>query len=203
MQNVLLQENQIQDTLSNAYKDPVEVNIYVGTYHKYNNASIAGEWLNLCDFDDYGQLLEKVKVIHADEEDPELMVQDSEYLPDSLYRESWYSDTVKKWLDYASFVKEDPDRQEALDIYINNCLGSPINQEMSQIIDSFEQSYCGHHNASFYPLRDYLEELRYEEYERAIADYPFIANGFSWKEYAESLEDCYWEKDGHIFDNNV
>lgn len=204
MQNILLQENQSQNTLSNASKDPVEVNIYVGTYHKHYNYNLtAGDWFNLCDFDDYDELLGTVQEIHADEDDPELMVQDTEYLPKDFYCESWDSETVKKWLDYAIYIKENPEKQDALKIYIDNCLSSFLKQEISQITDSFEQSYCGYHNSSFYPLRDYLEELLYEEYERAIADYPFITDGFSWKMYAESLEDCYWEKDGYIFDNNV
>lgn len=55
------------------------INVYVGTWGKYNDGSIDGEWVDLSDFNTpeefkeycYGQL-------HADEEDAELMFQDVE-----------------------------------------------------------------------------------------------------------------------------
>ena len=55
-----------------------EVKIYVGTYAKYNNGSIFGEWLNLGDFDNLEDFYNKCKEIHADEEDAEFMFQDYE-----------------------------------------------------------------------------------------------------------------------------
>ena len=55
-----------------------EVKIYVGTYAKYNNGSIFGEWLNLGDCDNLEDFYNKCKAIHADEEDAEFMFQDYE-----------------------------------------------------------------------------------------------------------------------------
>lgn len=60
-----------------------EVKIYVGTYAKYNNGSIFGEWLNLGDFDNLEDFYTKCKEIHSDEKDPEFMFQDYE-TPDIL-----------------------------------------------------------------------------------------------------------------------
>jgi antirestriction protein len=60
-----------------------EVKIYVGTYAKYNNGSIFGEWLTLGDFDNLEDFYTKCKEIHADEKDPEFMLQDYE-TPDIL-----------------------------------------------------------------------------------------------------------------------
>lgn len=202
MKNVLLQENQTTGNLSNASKEPVEVNIYVGTYHKYNNASIDGEWLNLCNFDDYGQLLEKVKEIHADEYDPELMVQDCEYLPDSLYCETWYSDTVKKWLDYASFVKENPDKQKAFKVYFDCFVTSTDNRSISELIEDFEERFCGDYSESLTPLEDYLYENFSFEIEAIANDYPMITHGFCWQKYARACEYDFYEFDGFIFYNH-
>jgi antirestriction protein len=50
--------------------------IYVGTYAKYNNGSIAGAWLDLSDYNDAEQFIEVCKELHKDEIDPELMFQD-------------------------------------------------------------------------------------------------------------------------------
>ena len=60
-----------------------EVNIYVGTYKKYNEGSIFGKWLTLGDYSDMQEFWEACKELHNDEEDPEFMFQDYE-TPDIL-----------------------------------------------------------------------------------------------------------------------
>ena len=52
--------------------------IYVGTYKKYNEGSIYGEWLNLSDYSNYEELLQAMQELHQDEDDPEFMIQDYE-----------------------------------------------------------------------------------------------------------------------------
>lgn len=58
--------------------------VYVGTYHKYNCGSIAGDWINLRDCKDYQDFLHKCAVLHRDEREPEFMIQDTEDMPDGL-----------------------------------------------------------------------------------------------------------------------
>lgn len=65
--------------------------VYVGTYAKYNNGSIAGEWLDLEDYGDKEDFLDACAKLHEDEEDPELMFQDHEGIPGSLISESHIS----------------------------------------------------------------------------------------------------------------
>jgi hypothetical protein len=202
MQNILLQENQIQHSLSNASKSSVEVNIYVGTYHKYNNLSIDGEWLNLCEFDDYEELLGTVQEIHADEDDPEFMVQDIEYLPKSLYSESWHSDTVTQWLDYASFIKENPDRQKAFDIYLEGFVTNSDERSISELVEDFEERFCGDYSDSYNPLEDYLYENFSFEVEAIAKDNPIIEHGFCWQKYARACEYDFYECDGFLFYNH-
>lgn len=76
------------------YSDP---RVYVGTYEKYNNGSIKGEWVDLNDHDK-DSFYEECKRIHSDESDPEFMFQDYEGFPDYLYNESGLSDKIWDWL---------------------------------------------------------------------------------------------------------
>lgn len=50
--------------------------VYVGTYAKYNEGNLHGGWFDLCDYADYGEFLDACEKIHADEDDPEFMIQD-------------------------------------------------------------------------------------------------------------------------------
>lgn len=52
--------------------------IYVGTFKKYNEGSLFGEWLNLSDYSDFEELQEAMYELHKDEQDPEFMFQDYE-----------------------------------------------------------------------------------------------------------------------------
>lgn len=62
--------------------------IYVGTYAKYNNnGSIQGEWLDLDDYNDKSDFIQACLELHDDEEDPELMFQDWENIPDLFISE--------------------------------------------------------------------------------------------------------------------
>jgi antirestriction protein len=54
----------------------METKVYVGTYAKYNDGSIAGEWLTLSDYVDAEDFLIACQELHQDEHDPEFMFQD-------------------------------------------------------------------------------------------------------------------------------
>ena len=64
--------------------------IYVGTYAKYNNGSIAGEWIDLTDYSDLQEFYAACKELHKDEHDPEFMFQDWEGIPDGWISEGGY-----------------------------------------------------------------------------------------------------------------
>ena len=61
-------------TVKNTILD--EVKIYVGTYEKYNNGSIFGEWLTLGDYENAEEFYNACRELHADETEPEFMFQD-------------------------------------------------------------------------------------------------------------------------------
>ena len=74
--------------------------IYVGTYRKYNNGSLAGGWLDLADYKDYDAFLAACQKLHKDEREPEYLIEDSEGFPDGLDCLEWIYeedfDDVKK-----------------------------------------------------------------------------------------------------------
>ena len=81
-----------------------EVKIYVGTYAKYNNGSIFGEWLTLGDYSDLEEFYEACRELHKDEEDPEFMFQDFE--APELFK------TIDSSTDIGKKIKEFTGRQE-------------------------------------------------------------------------------------------
>jgi antirestriction protein len=62
--------------------------VYVGTYHKYNSGSLYGKWLELDDFINAQEFYQACTATHWDEEDPELMFQDWEGIPEQFICES-------------------------------------------------------------------------------------------------------------------
>src|SRR5215831_4885887 len=85
--------------------------IYVGTYAKYNNGSIKGQWLELEDYSDKDAFLQACRELHKDEADPEFMFQDFEGFPRALYSESSVSDQLWDW------IALDDDDRELLAVY--------------------------------------------------------------------------------------
>lgn len=92
--------------------------LYVGTYRKYNDGSLSGAWIDLTTFADEDEFYAFCKdVLHADEEDPELMFQDYENIPDTLYSECGGVSAIYEWLNYSEderdIIKEYWDEVEA------------------------------------------------------------------------------------------
>lgn len=63
--------------------------VYVGTWNKYNNGSIAGAWIDLNNTANYADFLAACRKVHEDEADPEFMIQDTEEMPDGLGCLDW------------------------------------------------------------------------------------------------------------------
>lgn len=74
------------------------IRVYVGTYAKYNNGSIAGAWLDLSDYVDKDEFLAACAELHTDEADPELMFQDWEGGPEGMVSESYVDEAAWEWL---------------------------------------------------------------------------------------------------------
>lgn len=91
--------------------------VYCGTYGKYNDGSLQGEWVNIAECPSYEFFVCLCKAIHFDENDPELMLQDYEFFPESLYSESFIDEeTFDKIKEYAEL---DDNERDAADAYID------------------------------------------------------------------------------------
>jgi len=75
-------------TTSNTSTMTTTASLYVGTYSKYNNGSIVGQWMKLNDYSDAEEFLAACVELHKDEVDPEFMFQDYEGFPARFYSES-------------------------------------------------------------------------------------------------------------------
>jgi len=120
--------------------------IYVGTYAKYNNGSIAGAWLDLEDYADRDAFLKACRELHKNEEDPELMFQDYEGFPKAFYNESSAPpDALWEWLEL------DDDDRELLEVYQDN-----VNQNAD--IDEAREAFAGKFNSEADWAESFLEE---------------------------------------------
>jgi antirestriction protein len=80
--------------------------VYVGTYRKYNEGSLKGDWLDLNDYSSKDEFIEACRELHEDEDDPELMFQDWEDIPANFIGESTIDEKVWDWLQLSNRDKE-------------------------------------------------------------------------------------------------
>lgn len=167
-----------------------DAKVYVGTYKKYNEGSIFGEWLDLSDYSDKEEFLQACAELHADETDPEFMFQDFENIPDSLISESYINENL---FDLISRIDE-IDNLEAFETYLN-WKGCDIeNDDFDSLKSDFEDAFIGEYNSE----EDYAEQLVDDCYslEGIAADY------FDYKRLAYDLfmTDNYFDN-GFVFYN--
>ena len=161
--------------------------IYVGTYAKYNNGSIAGAWLSLDEHDTAETFDAAARKLHKREHDPELMFQDYEGFPSEFYGESYLDERLWEWL---ALSKTD---QEIVEAWLDENGGSDS-------IEYITECYMGHASS----WREYVEE--YIESTGMLSDIPDqIAQYFDYEAYGNDLAHDYTvvETTGgvHVFRN--
>ena len=78
--------------------------VYVGTYAKYSAGNLDGDWLYIDEYESKEEFIEACKELHKDEEDPELMFQDWDYIGTPLVTEDFISPAI--WdFDYCVLVE--------------------------------------------------------------------------------------------------
>lgn len=85
--------------------------VYVGTYRKYNNGSLAGGWITLTDYPNYAAFMEACYKLHKNEHDPELMIQDCSDMPDGL--SVMESISEQEFNDIIAACHEQPEAEDA------------------------------------------------------------------------------------------
>lgn len=131
--------------------------VYVGTYQKYNNGSIYGQWLDLTEFKNLESFYKKCQEIHKNEHDPEFMFQDYENINTELIDESWISYKIFDYIDLVDLSLDD-DKKTAFDEFIEFSGYSFKDNEISDLIDHFEDFYQGNYESG----KDYAETIYYE-----------------------------------------
>jgi antirestriction protein len=159
--------------------------IYVGTYAKYNNGSIDGRWLDLDDYADADEFYEACKELHKDEEDPELMFQDWEGIPDRLADECM---DVAKVYEYREKLEKvhDPD---AFNVWVNHYGDDDVS--------NFEDAYQGEWDSQ----RSFADNLADElGYYKAMEDAGLSSYYFDLDAFARDLFiSDYTYVDGYVF----
>ena len=160
--------------------------VYCGTYAKYNEGSIFGAWLDISKFSDYDEFIGVCHQLHADEKDPELMFQDYECFPESLYSESCMNeDTFNKILAYANLGESE---KEAFEDYMD--LGHDFN------VERFQEVYMG----CWESKEDFAQHIVDECYdiEKSMGS---LASYFDYKAFARDLflGDYEMSDNNHVF----
>lgn len=156
-----------------------EARIYVGTYAKYNNGSLQGEWVELSDFSDLDDFMERCAEIHEDEEAPEYMFQ--------AWEETFFG--LRDELDRLN------DKEKGAFWVWADGNSSQLTQDAYSLVKSFQSDYIG----SYASREDFAEELA--KMENALSD--FALNYFDFSKYADDLFDMdFWYNDGYVFRNN-
>ena len=169
-----------------------EARIYVGTYAKYNNGSLQGEWVELSDFYDLDDFMERCAEIHEDEEAPEYMFQAWEEIPDGLIDESHLEENFFELRDELNRLNDT--EKEAFWVWADGN-SSQLTQDAYSLVKSFQSDYIG----SYASREDFAEELA--KMENALSD--FALNYFDFSKYADDLFDTdFWYKDSYVFRNN-
>ena len=161
--------------------------VYVGTYNKYNEGSIAGKWLDLKQFTEIKDFYKKCSEIHKDEHDPEFMFQDYENIPSSLVGESWISETVFNINKYVTDLNV-----EAFMEYLSY-IGSIDDQDFKEVVDRFQNAYYGEWNT----FREFTEHM-FDECE--LPNIPEEYHNYISYDYVHNtLKHSYYFSNGHVF----
>ncbi len=121
--------------------DLSEARIYVGTYHKYNEGSLEGAWLELAGYSCVDEFWKACRELHRDESDPEFMFQDWEDIPDDMVSESWLS---SNFFDIRDALKDlDGDEQEAFFIWCDDGSVNVSKKNAKKLVETFQDKYQG------------------------------------------------------------
>ena len=164
--------------------------VYVGTYKKYNEGSLFGKWMQLADYENKADFYKACKELHKDEEDPEFMFQDWEYIPDCFIGESWIDGKVWDLLDL------DVEDAEIVDHYAYACsIDLKDYEDLGDLVDEAKKAFVGHY-------KDYAD-LGIAEVEQGCIEIPsYLERYFDYEAFGRDCATDYMEDDGYYFDTN-
>lgn len=168
----------------------IDAQVYVGTYRKYNEGSLFGEWVALADYSSKEEFYDYIRQLHKDEADPEFMFQDWENIPSAFIGECSISDNIFDLIEVLSGL--DDTEQEAFCSWAGYLGYDLANKYAENIIAEFRDAYCGQYDSE----EAYAEELIEQCY-----DLPeFAQRYFDYEKFARDLfigDNLYL--DGYVF----
>ena len=166
------------ESLKEAVKNHEQTNgsdspaLYCGTYGKYNSGNLSGIWVDVSTFDSYEDFENFCLAIHADESEPELMYQDYENMPDSLYHESMGEKEFNKIAEYC----------ELCDEYSVEAVDDFLEWDSTEDLDNMHDAYVGVYDSR----EDFAREIVSDCYdiENIMGN---LACYFDYEEFARDL----------------
>ena len=175
--------------------------IYVGTYAKYNDGDISGEWVDLTDFaHDYDGFVKHCREIHKDEKDPEFMIQDYEGFPRKWYHESGLP-TEEEFDKIIEISELDDSEKNAYDAYLELDFSDDS-------IEAFRGHYYGTYDGDYDLGMDFVDRFgmpdnpeQYFDYDRfgrdLMYDYHYGDPDNTDSEGNPEDPDHYYDNDGY------
>ena len=155
--------------------------VYVGTYRKYNNGSIQGDWLDLEDYDNKAEFYDACRELHSDEDDPELMFQDWEEIPSRYITESSIEEDLWDWLklspqerEIASTYLEEVDHSADLEVALEAFDGEH-DSEVDWAMDFWYQTGMLNEVPEF--AKNYIDYEQFARDARLGGDINFVRKG--------------------------
>jgi antirestriction protein len=127
--------------------------VYVGTYAKYNNGSIFGEWLEPAQYVDLNDFLAACAELHEDEDQPEFMFQDYENIPKGLISEC--SISADLWVFIEQTQDWDEDRMKAFQEFLEAGYGERL---IESDLENFDNAYQGKYDSEEAFADNFAEE---------------------------------------------
>jgi len=161
-----------------------EIKVYVGTYKKYAEGDLHGEWVTIADYGNEQDFLERCMQIHEDEDDPEFMFQDFQDWPDGV--ESDEAMEMDEIFEYIEFLRDNEHIPiEAVNAALENYM------ELCDI----EDSYIGYYDDD----QDFAREMALEVngFDEGGEDWP--SNCIDWEAAADELMYDHFEEGGYYF----
>lgn len=174
--------------MENTTTDTTKARLYVGTYAKYNNGSIAGAWLDLEDYADAEEFMTACRELHKDESDPELMFQDFEGFPKELYSESMSTEDAGKL--YA-FLALDEEERAIVTAYAG------ARGTFPEDLDEAMEAYSG----NFESDEDFAQDMAENTCSVRPSQHEWPFNCIDWELAARELMYDYCTHDGYYFRN--
>ena len=165
--------------------------LYVGTYGKYNDGSIAGKWLELENYETAADFFKACAELHKDEADPEYMFQDFEGFPREFYGESLGMDELQQLLDFVHL----PDDERTMIAEYADATGErlqdiTLEQAQDAYVTTLETTADHEREYGEYVVdNDFIGEI--PEALQNYLNYEAIGRDF--------LMDCYISSNGYVF----